>query len=118
AATTFLCGDRLVVATPRRVLALHRDDGQVIWQREGAGSLAMLAGSALVRLGLDGLVELRDVGSGEALLRTRLAPRLGGPPFGLCVSGGSIPPTAIVAEGRDRLAAIDLRTGELRWRFS
>src|SRR5690606_990718 len=30
----------------------------------------------------------------------------------------SIPPTAIVAEGRDRLAAIDLRTGELRWRFS
>lgn len=118
AATTFLCGDRLVVATPRRVLALHREDGQVIWQREGAGALAMLAGSALVRLGLDGLVELRDVGSGEALLRTRLAPRLGGPPFGLCVSGGSIPPTAIVAEGRDRLAAVDLRTGELRWRFS
>ncbi|UJR82319.1 PQQ-binding-like beta-propeller repeat protein [Sandaracinus amylolyticus] len=118
AATTFLCGDRLVVATPRRVLALHRDDGQVIWQREGAGALAMLAGTAVVRLGLDGLVELRDVGSGEALLRTKLAPRLGGPPTGLCVSGGPIPPTAVIAEGRDRLAAIDLRTGELRWRFS
>lgn len=118
AATTFFCGDRLVVATPRRVIALHRDDGQVLWQREGAGTLAFLAGTALVRLGADGAVELRDVASGDALLRTKLAPRLGGPPFGLWVGGGSIPPTAVIAEGRDRLAAIDLRTGELRWRFS
>lgn len=118
AATTFLCGDRLIFATPRRVLALHRDDGEVLWQREGAGTLAFLAGTALVRLAADGGVELRDVGSGEALLRTKLAPRLGGPPLGLWVGGGSVPPTAVIAEGRDRLAAIDLRTGELRWRFS
>jgi outer membrane protein assembly factor BamB len=118
AATTFLCGERLVLATPRRVIALHREDGQVLWQREGAGTFAFLAGTALVRLNADGGLELRNVESGEALLRTKLAPRLGGPPFGLWVSNSSIPPTAVVAEGRDRLAAIDVRTGELRWRFS
>jgi outer membrane protein assembly factor BamB len=118
AASTFLCGDRLLVATPRRVIALDRDDGHVIWQREGAASLAFLAGSAIVRVGADGGVELRAVESGEALLRARVAPRIGGPAFGLYVSGSSIPPAAVLAEGRDRLCALDLRTGEMRWRFS
>lgn len=118
ASSTFLCGDRLLLATPRRVLALDRDDGHVIWQREGAASLAFLAGSSIVRVSADGGVELRDVASGEALLRARVAPRLGGPSFGMFAGGGSIPPAAVIAEGRDRLAAIDLRTGEMRWRFS
>jgi len=118
AASTFFCGDRLVLATPRRAMALDRDTGGLLWQKEGAATSSFLAGTALVRTFADGKVELRELGTGEALLRARLAPRLGGPPFGLFVGGGAMPPTAVLAEGRDRLAALDLRTGELRWKFS
>jgi outer membrane protein assembly factor BamB len=115
---TFLCGDRLVVATERRVLALSRDRGEVIWQHEAPAAGAFLAGTNVVRVYGDGSVEMREVHTGEVVLRTRLMPRVSGGPLGLYAGGGSIPPTAIVCEGRDRLAAIDLRTGELRWRFT
>jgi outer membrane protein assembly factor BamB len=118
ATTTFFCGDRLVLSNERRVLALHRDDGQCLWQHEGAAQSAFLADSSVVRLGADGLVEVREIATGELMHRMRLAPRVGGAPTGVFVGGGGIPPIGLVAEGRDRLAAIDLRTGELRFRYT
>jgi outer membrane protein assembly factor BamB len=118
APSTFLCGDRLVVATERRVVALDRDRGEVLWQHEAPSAGAFLAGTNVVRVRSDGVVEMREVHTGEVVIRTKLAPRMSGAPLGLYAGGqSSIPPTAIVCEGRDRLAAIDLRTGELRWRF-
>lgn len=118
APSTFLCGDRLVVATERRVVALDRDRGEVLWQHEAPSAGAFLAGTNVVRVRGDGVVEMREVHTGEVVLRTKLAPRMNGAPLGLYAGGaGAIPPTAVVCEGRDRLAAIDLRTGELRWRF-
>lgn len=118
APSTFLCGDRLVVATERRVMALDRDRGEVLWAHEAPAAGAFLAGQNVVRVRSDGVVEMREVHTGETVLRTKLSPRMNGAPLGLYAGGhGSIPPTAIVCEGRDRLAAIDLRTGELRWRF-
>jgi outer membrane protein assembly factor BamB len=117
APSTFLCGDRLVVATERRVVALDRERGEVLWQHEAPSAGAFLAGTNIVRVRSDGVVEMREVHTGEVVLRSKLAPRMSGAPLGLYAGQGSIPPTAIVCEGRDRLAAIDLRTGELRWRF-
>ena len=117
APSTFLCGDRLVVATERRVVALDRDRGEVLWQHEAPAAGAFLAGTNVVRVRSDGVVEMREVHTGEVVLRTKLSPRMSGAPLGLYAGQGSVPPTAIVCEGRDRLAAIDLRTGELRWRF-
>ncbi len=118
APSTFLCGDRLVVATERRVVAIDRDRGELLWQHEAPAAGAFLAGTNVVRVRGDGVVEMREVHTGEVVLRTKLAPRMNGAPLGLYAGGqSSIPPTAIVCEGRDRLAAIDLRTGELRWRF-
>ncbi len=118
ATTTYFCGDRLVLSNERRVLALHRDDGQCLWQHEGAAQSAFLADQSIVRLGVDGLVEIRELATGELTHRVRLAPRVGGAPTGVFVGGGQMPPIALVAEGRDRLAAIDLRTGELRFRYT
>jgi outer membrane protein assembly factor BamB len=118
ATTTFFCGDRLVLSNERRVLALQRDDGQCLWQHEGAAQSAFLADTFVVRLSADGGVEIRELATGELVHRVRLAPRVGGAPFGLFVGGGARPPVALVAEGRDRLAAIDLRTGELRFRYT
>lgn len=117
AASTFLCGDRVVVATPRRVIAVARDTGDIIWQRRTPRAASMMVGTSLLRLSPDGIVELWDVSEGEAYARAQVAPRAGGVPVCSFASGSGIPPTAVLAEGQTRLVAIDLRTGEPRWRF-
>lgn len=116
AGSTFLCGDRLVVATPRATVALDRDDGRILWSHREPAVASFMTGTSLVRVAADGKVALCDVADGEAYAEAQLSPRVGGPPTGLLAGGGSIPPVAILTDGRDRLTAIDLRTGELRWR--
>jgi outer membrane protein assembly factor BamB len=118
ATATFLCGDRLVVSTSQHTVALSRDLGEVLWARDGDGTTAMIAGTTLLRLANDGELELCDVSDGEPYAITRIAPRAGGIERGLLVGGQTLPPMAVLAEGTHRLVAIDLRTGEPRWRFA
>ena len=117
AASTFLCGDRLVVATPRSQLALSRDDGELLWIKQRSSVATLMAGTSLICVGVDGNVELCDLTDGDAYARARVAPRPGGTLSGLCAGGRGTPPVAVITEGRDRLVAIDTRTGEPRWRF-
>ena len=117
AASTFLCGDRLVVAAPRRTVCLGRDEGELIWRNETPASVAFMTGEVLVRATSDGRVSLTSVEDGEVFATRNLAPRVGGPPCGLLAGGRSAPPVVVLAEGSDRLVAIDLRTGDLRWRY-
>ncbi len=116
--SVFMCGDRLVVATQTHVIAVSRDDGQVLWARPGQASTTLMAGSVLIRLSADGEVEFCNVEDGEPYCTTQISPRIGGPPVGLMAGGGSMPPVAVVTEGSHRLVAIDVRTGEPRWRFA
>jgi outer membrane protein assembly factor BamB len=117
AGATFLCGDRLVIATPRSQLALSRDTGELLWARPTHAATTLMAGTTLVSVAADGLVELCDLHDGEAYARARIVPRASGPFFGICAGGRGAPPVAVLSEGRDRLVAIDTRTGEPRWRF-
>jgi outer membrane protein assembly factor BamB len=117
AASTFLCGDRIVVATPRHVAAIARDDGRMLWSRREAASASFMTGTVLVRVASDGRVSLHDPIDGEPFASARIAPRTQGAQCGLLAGGGPIPPVAVLAEGQSRLVAIDLRTAELRWRF-
>ena len=116
--SVFMCGDRLVIATQTHVVAVSRDDGEVLWARPGEASTTLMAGSVLIRLSADGEVELCNVEDGEPYCSTRISPRIGGPPAGLMAGGDKIPPVAVVTEGSHRLVAIDIRTGEPRWRFA
>lgn len=118
AASTFLCGDRLVVATPRFTVALARDDGAVLWARESNAAASFMTGTVLARLASDGELSLTNVADGDAFAVQQLAPRTGGPPAGILAGGGDIPPVAVLSEGAEKLVAVDLRTGDLRWRFS
>lgn len=118
ASATFLCGDRIVVASSRHTVALSRDDGSVLWARDAGDCVCSMAGGVLVRAFGDGLVELCSVFDGEPLATGRLTPRFVRPPQATLVSPPSTPPVAVFDEGQGRLAAIDLRTGELVWRFS
>ncbi|MBN1652962.1 MAG: PQQ-binding-like beta-propeller repeat protein [Deltaproteobacteria bacterium] len=117
AGTTFLCGDRIVVATAKLALALCRDRGEVIWSQPSMHASYFLTGKVLLRLLANGEVELCDLEYGSVFARGHITPRSAGPPLGMFAGGGNIPPVAILAEGRQRLVALDLRTGEPRWRF-
>jgi outer membrane protein assembly factor BamB len=116
--SVFMCGDRLVIATQTHVVAVSRDDGKVLWARPGEAATTLMAGSVLIRLSADGEVELCNVEDGEPYCSTHISPRIGGPPVGLMAGGDNIPPVAVVTEGSHRLVAIDVRTGEPRWRFA
>ncbi len=118
ATATFLCGDRLVVATAHHTVALSRDRGEVLWARDGENTTAFLAGSSLLRVAPEGEVELCDVADGEPYATARISPRVGGPLHAIAAGGGALPPMAVLTEGSHRLVAIDLRTGEPRWRFA
>jgi outer membrane protein assembly factor BamB len=116
--SVYMCGDRLVIATQTHVVAVSRDDGKVLWARPGQAATTLMAGSVLIRLSPDGEVELCDVEDGEPYCRTHITPRIGGPPVGLMAGGEELPPVAVITEGSHRLVAIDVRTGEPRWRFA
>ena len=114
----FMCGDRLVFATNSHVVAASRDNGEVIWARPGSATATVMAGSILIRVLHDGQVELCEVQTGEPYATTRIAPRIGGTTTGVMMGGEAFPPIAVLTEGSHRLVAIDVRTGEPRWRFA
>lgn len=117
ASGTFLCGDRLVLSTSRHTLAIARDSGEVLWARAADDALCSMAGAVLLRAMPDGELELCSVRDGEPFATAKLGARTQSPTT-LLVDGLGAPPTAVLTDGPDAIAAVDLRTGELRWRFA
>lgn len=117
ASAVYLCGDRLVVATQKLTLALARGTGSVLWTQPSAGATTMLAGRTLLRRLPDGELALHDVEDGHVYASTRVWGRGGSEQSGLYAASTSFPPLAILADARPALSAIDLRTGQPRWRF-
>ena len=117
ASAVYLCGDRLVVATQKLTLALARGTGDVLWTQPSAGATTMLAGRTLLRRLPDGELALHDVDDGHVYASTRVWARGPGESSGLYATSASFPPLAILADARPALSAIDLRTGQPRWRF-
>ncbi|HEX2676572.1 MAG TPA: PQQ-binding-like beta-propeller repeat protein [Polyangiales bacterium] len=117
AAALFFAQERLLVATPKLTLALHRDDGDVQWSLPSERATTFVVGSTLLRLLCDGGAELCALEDGHVYARAERSLRLHGSPFALFAGGGDLPPIAVVSEAGKRLLALDLRTGEPRWRF-
>ncbi|HKU45107.1 MAG TPA: PQQ-binding-like beta-propeller repeat protein [Polyangiales bacterium] len=117
ARSIFLCGERLIVATPKLTLALARGDGEVLWSLPSERAHTYLAGKSLLRLLPEGGAELLDAESGQSYARSENNLRLHGSGFALFAGGGELPPIAILHEANQHLIALDLRTGEPRWRF-
>jgi glucose dehydrogenase len=72
----------------------------------------------IARLAPDGRLSVHDFGTGEPTMRTRIAPRVGGPVAGAVVHVPGVPRLVVVTEGEHHLVAVDLTTGEPRWRWS
>ncbi len=117
ACSTFLCGDRLVLATPRRAFALDRNNGDLLWSRPTPGGTASMIGTTLLLQSPEGELEFCDVEHGDLVARGNIEPQ------GLSLSpalrggGPKDPPLALVTEGPNRLAALDMRHGEMVWRL-
>jgi outer membrane protein assembly factor BamB len=116
AGAVHLCGERLVLATQKLTLALSRAGGEVLWSHPTLSATSFMLGRTLLRLLPDGELLLHETEQGSVYARTRLSARgVEGP--ALYAAGPSVPPMAILAEAREHLCAIDLRTGQPRWRF-
>jgi outer membrane protein assembly factor BamB len=115
---TYLCGDRVIVGAATEMWALDRDSGRVLWRSDVPRGTSVVTPGGVARLAPDGTFAVYDFGSGERTLRTRLAPRAGAPVAGAVVHLPGLPRLVVVTEGEHHLVAIDLTTGEPRWRWS
>lgn len=115
---TYLCGERAIVGAATEMWALDRGTGRVLWRVDVTRGTSVVTPGGIARLGPDGHLAVHDFGSGEVTLRARIAPRVGGPIAGAVVHLPGLPRLVIVTEGEHHLVAIDLTSGEPRWRWS
>jgi outer membrane protein assembly factor BamB len=115
---TYLCGDRLIVSSATEMWALDRATGRSLWRTDIPRGASIITPNSVTRLAPDGSVRIYDVYSGEVSVCTRISPRTGGPLAGAAVNLPGLPRLIVVTEGAHYLVAIDLSSGEARWRWS
>lgn len=115
---TFLCGDHLIVGSSRETACVDRLSGDLLWRRSTLPAVSVVTPLGLARLLADGSIALHDYGSGEVMLTARLAPRAGGVVTGAVVNAPGLPRLLVVSDGKRHLSALDLDSGEVRWRHS
>jgi outer membrane protein assembly factor BamB len=71
----------------------------------------------IARIAADGTIRVHGFADGQPEVLARITPRVG-PVAGAVVSLPGLPKTLVLTEGDHHLVAIDLATGELRWRWS
>lgn len=115
---TFLCGDRIVIGAAHETFCLERTTGELMWRRPTPRAASVVTPAGIARISPDGQIALHDFSSGEVTLRTWIAPRTAGPCAGAVVNTAGLPKLLIVTEGDKHLVAIDLTSGEARWRYA
>jgi hypothetical protein len=115
---TFLCGDGLIVGASRETACVEKRTGAFMWRRPTQPAVSVVTPAGLARLFPDGSMALHDFDSGEIVLTARLSPRVGGSVAGVVVSSPGLPSMLVVSDGKRCLSAVDLGTGEVRWRYT
>jgi outer membrane protein assembly factor BamB len=115
---TFLCGDRIVIGAAAETFCLDRTSGELVWRQRTPRAASVVTPAGLARIGADGAIALHDFATGEVTLRAWIAPRLGSSAAGAVVSSPGLPKLLVVTEGDRHLVAIDLTSGEARWRYA
>ena len=115
---TFQCGDKILVGSQRETACLNRDTGRVLWRVAASRAASVVTPFGLARLGFDGKVELHDLETGGVRFTSHIAPRAAGGATGALVNGPALPKLLVVAEGDRAVTAVDLVSGEVRWRYT
>lgn len=119
--STVLCDELALISARGVLLGVETESGAVSWRRETDRSDARIqrvGGDSFVRAAPSGQIELIDLYSGVLKWRASLAPRSGGAPVLLVLEHGPAPGLVVAVEEEKRLVALDIRTGEPRWRFA
>jgi len=115
--STFLCGDRIIIGAAAETFCLERTTGELLWRKSTPRAASVVTPAGIARIGADGAIALHDFATGDVTLRAWIAPRVSGPCAGAVVSSPGLPRLLIVTEGERHLVAIDLTSGEARWRY-
>jgi hypothetical protein len=116
-AATFQCGERILVGSQRQTACLDRATGDVLWRKALPRAACVPTPQGLVRLAPNGEVTLHDLERGSTCFTTHVAPRPTGGAVGALVNVEGLPRLLALAEGESAIAAIDLGSGEVRWRY-
>ena len=116
--STFLCGDRMILGAERETACVHTRSGQVIWRKPTQRAAAVVTPAGLVRLHPDGRTVLLDLDTGRSRFSSQIEPRAGGGATGAVVHTPGLPRLLILAEGDRRVTALDLGSGDVRWRYT
>jgi outer membrane protein assembly factor BamB len=116
--STFLCGDRIVIGGASELFCLDRTSGELVWQKRTPRGGSVVTPSGIARIAPDGSIALHDLATGEIGLRTWIAPRVSGPSAGAVVNTAGLPRLLVLTEGERHIVAVDLTSGEARWRYA
>jgi outer membrane protein assembly factor BamB len=115
---TFQCGERLIVGSQRETASIERQSGTLLWRMPTPRAASVVTPFGLARLHPDGTIVMHDLDNGEARFTTHVAPRANGGATGGLVNAAGLPKLLVVAEGDRSVTAIDLVSGDVRWRFT
>lgn len=116
--STFLCGEHLVVGSARETACLDRSTGGVCWRMPTERAAALSTPAGLMRVHPDGRISLHDLNTGESRFSVQVKPRVAGGASGAVVHTPGLPKLLVVAEADRQITAIDLVSGEIRWRHT
>lgn len=114
--STFLYQDQFVVGSAREVASLSPRTGEILWRIQSDRAATVPTPVGLARLHADGRLRIHDLNSGAVRSVTKLTPRAGGGAAGALVNTPGLPQLLLVAEGDRAITAVDLVTGDIRWR--
>lgn len=115
---TFLCGENMIVGGAMETYCLDRSTGHLVWRKTTPRAASVVTPAGIARIAPDGAITLHDFTTGEVTLRTWIAPRTTGPCAGAVVNTAGLPRLLVVPEGERHLVAVDLTSGEARWRYT
>jgi outer membrane protein assembly factor BamB len=115
---TFLCGDSVIVDSSRETACIDRANGKISWRVPSGPAACTVSPAGLIRFRADGHLSSVDLGTGETRFSLQLKPRTGGGAAGSVVYTDGLPKILALTEGDSQISAVDLITGDVRWRHT
>jgi outer membrane protein assembly factor BamB len=116
--STFLVGNHLLVSGAREIAAINATTGEVTWRVPSERAATVVTPLGIIRIHDGGRIRMHDLDTGAVKYVTKIAPRTGGGSAGALVNTVGLPRLLLVAEGQSSVTALDLATGDVRWRYS
>jgi outer membrane protein assembly factor BamB len=115
---TFLCGDTIIVDSNRETACIERKHGKILWRIPSGPAGCTVSPVGLIRLRADGLLSSVDIATGKTKFTLQLKPRTGGGAAGSLVHSSGLPKILALTEGDRQVSAVDLISGQVRWRHT